>query len=173
MNFALSATSGIRDSPTRGLAVFCILICVSALLCQNAAGFFLQHDTLFSTSRTTRKLNIVHHLSTWTGASGEASLPVSIWAEGVIDYSAANEYVRAHYNQSQYFDYARSSVEHQFHDGRILQSNYHDEREMLNDNGLAIIDSPITKEPKWSDLKDIQSSYLPQLAEILHKIFPS
>jgi hypothetical protein len=90
-----------------------------------------------------------------------------------VDYSASNEYVRAHYNQSQYFHYATSSVEHQFHDGRILQSNYHDEREMLNDNGLAIIDSPITKEPKWSDLKDIQSSYLPQLEEILHKIFPS
>lgn len=173
MNFALSATSGIRDSPTRGLAVFCILICVSALLCQNAAGFFLQHDTLFSTSRTTRKLNIVHHLSTWTGASGEASLPVSIWAEGVIDYSAANEYVRSHYNHSQYFDKNGSAVE-PIYDARVLQSKELDEKSMLKNNGIALLKIPEQHQHQdWASLEDVRKFYLPELENIISILFPS
>ena len=75
----------------------------------------------------------------------------AVYTRANIDYSAANEYIRAHYNQSNYFatstqDGASSSiVEHEIYNGRVLQySQYNNNaKEMLIDNGLAIIQSPL------------------------------
>lgn len=105
----------------------------------------------------------------------DEALMVPVVHTATVDYSAANEYIRAHYDvQSRYFDnvIGGSSVEY-FHDGRVLQSHYDDDRKMLNDNGLAIVKCSTAQEPKWSELKDIQNSYLPELERIIHKLFPS
>ena len=107
-----------------------------------------------------------------------------VYTTANIDYSAANEYIRAHYNQSNYFatsstqDGASSSIdEHQIYNGRVLQSSKYDNntKEMLIDNGLAIIQSPLLPNDNsidWSNMNDIQTSYLPKLESILHNLFP-
>eukprot|EP01083_Nonionella_stella_P019826 55005_1 len=102
-------------------------------------------------------------------------LSIPIAYKSTVAYAAANDYIRAHYNQSEYF--ATNKVEHEFYDGRILQSQQYEnnEREMLNDNGLAILSSTIISSPNeinWSDVTDIQHLYLPQLEKILHQLFP-
>ena len=126
-----------------------------------------------------------HH---WHAASAIAVMPSAssssylqdcgdetAYTTATVDYSAANEYVRAHYNQSQYFfgtsGTSSSKVEEQVYSGRILQTHYKNEREMLAENGLAIIESPIITEYdepiNWSDVNDIQSKYLPELERII------
>jgi len=99
-----------------------------------------------------------------------------------IDYSAANEYIRAHYNQSSYFatskqDGASSTIEHEIYNGRVFQSSQYNDnaKEMLIDNGLAIIQSPLLSNDTidWSNMNDIQSIYLPKLESILHNLFPT
>ena len=91
-----------------------------------------------------------------------------------IDYSAANEYIRAHYNQSQYFEHeGDTSVDHQIYDGRILQSHYENVKEMLNENALAIIQSSLSTDIRWSEAEDIQQLYLQELERIVHKLFPT
>ncbi|KAL3774084.1 hypothetical protein ACHAW5_009546, partial [Stephanodiscus triporus] len=91
-----------------------------------------------------------------------------------VDYSAANEYVRAHYDETNYFDYGGSSAVHRFYDGRALQSSYENEREMLNENGLAVIESPTTKELDWTNVDDVRCYYLPELERmLLRNLFPS
>jgi len=86
-----------------------------------------------------------------------------------IDYSAANEYIRAHYNQSQYFHQTKNGLPlmEQIYDGRILQSGYRDERAMLDENGLAIIRSPLSASVKWNELEGVQDCYVPELEKIL------
>lgn len=95
----------------------------------------------------------------------------------IVDYSAANDYIRAHYGNmtSKYFDTTgfNGSLLTVFHDGRTKQSCYSDERAMLNDNGLAIIESTLKREPNWSDIEDVQHSYLPELERIIQQLFPS
>lgn len=161
-------------TPVRGFAVFCVIICGSALLCQSAAGFFLQQDILFSTCRSRRKLIVAQHLSTWTGASDERSMPVPIWAEGVIDYSAANEYVRSHYNHSQYFGKNDSVVE-PIYDARVLQSKELDEKSMLKNNGIALLKVPWEQHQHqdWASLEYVRKLYLPELEKIISILFPS
>lgn len=102
-----------------------------------------------------------------------ASVPVVQTA--TVDYSAANEYVRAHYGRpSPYFEHAvRGSSVEQFHDGRVLQSRYDDDRAMLRDHGLAILSSPLIRDPEWTDLEDVQNAYLPALEGLLRDTFPS
>jgi hypothetical protein len=87
-----------------------------------------------------------------------------------IDYSAANEYVRSHYNVSKYFKNTES-IEN-IYDGRCLQSLYKDEREMLAENGIALVTSP-TSCHNWNKVKDIQESYVPELEQILSSLVPS
>jgi hypothetical protein len=81
-----------------------------------------------------------------------------------------NEYISAHYRRSGYFQ--GNHIEQQFYDGRVLQSHYDDEREMLNDNGMAIIPSPLTDEIEWTKVETIRSGYIPHLELLLHNIFP-
>lgn len=107
---------------------------------------------------------------------------IPIVCTATVDYSAANEYASAHYNIPRYFDYdneVQFAVDHPIYDGRVLQSKYHDEREMLSENGLALIKSPIRMQRiDWSNVNDVRESYLPELERILvcnlfasHKIF--
>ena len=76
-------------------------------------------------------------------------LSVPIAYKSTVAYAAANEYIRAHYNQSEYFA-TNNKVEHEFYDGRIMQSQQYEnnEREMLNDNGLAILSSTTSSPAK-------------------------
>jgi hypothetical protein len=86
-----------------------------------------------------------------------------------IDYSAANEYIHSHYNISQYFEHDFCIEE--IHDGRRIQSLYCNEREMLKDNGLAIVNSPISI-IDWTKKDSIQKHYLPELERVVNKLFP-
>lgn len=99
----------------------------------------------------------------------------TILTKARVDYSAANEYIRAHYNNtrvSQYFPH-NNCIE-TIHDGRRLQELYRNEREMLKENGLAIIASPMPKTPQidWSQTDCVQKYYLPELERIVNKLFP-
>jgi len=112
--------------------------------------------------------------------SNDNTADEAVYTTATIDYSAANEYIRAHYNQSNYFatstqDGASSIVEHQIYNGRVLQSSQYNNntKEMLIDNGLAIIQSPLHNSIDWSNMNDIQSTYLPKLESILHNLFPT
>lgn len=103
---------------------------------------------------------------------------IPIVCTATVDYSAANEYANAHYNIPRYFDYDNEvifAVDHPIYDGRVLQSKYLDEREMLSENGLAVINSPIRMQTiDWSNVDDVRESYLPELEWILvHNLFPS
>ncbi len=94
-----------------------------------------------------------------------------MYTKAKIDYSAANEYIQAHYNISQYFPH-NDCIE-TIHNGRRLQESYHNEQEMLTDNGLAIVASPMSPTPiNWSERDSIQQSYLPELQKIIYKLFP-
>lgn len=86
-----------------------------------------------------------------------------------IDYSAANEYIHSHYNVSQYFE--RDCCIEEIHDGRRIQSLHCNEREMLKDNGLAIVNSPISI-IDWTKKDSIQKHYLPELERVVNKLFP-
>ena len=130
---------------------------------------------VYTTSTTTR------HASSLSIDNTEDE---AVYTTTTIDYSAANEYIRAHYNQSNYFatsftqDGASSSiVEHEIYNGRVLQSSKYNNnaKEMLIDNGLAIIQSPLLSNDSidWSNMNDIQSTYLPKLESILHNLFPT
>lgn len=110
------------------------------------------------------------------GQECHASSPcVPVLFTAPIDYSAANEYVRAHYDCSYpYFDHAIGGVaDEPFHDGRALQALYGDCRTMLNDHGLTIFKSPLKREPDWTCIDDVQKRYLSELERILHQLFPS
>ena len=104
-----------------------------------------------------------------------AAVPAACTA--TVDYSAVNEYVRAHYGRpAAYFDFDDDRTEHRFHDGRALQSLYSgDEGEMLRDNGLAVIQSPLPSDPiDWSRVEDVGRCYLPVLERIIRGVlFPS
>jgi hypothetical protein len=103
----------------------------------------------------------------------------------IIDYSAANEYVRSHYNQTRYFggdNIKDDKVFECIYNARELQSRYKNEKAMLNDNGIAILKlspTPIIKQQqhkdsiKFTDLEDIKKSYLPELDKIIYSLFPS
>mmetsp|Transcript_8194 Transcript_8194/g.11791 ORF Transcript_8194/g.11791 Transcript_8194/m.11791 type:complete len:383 (-) Transcript_8194:208-1356(-) len=95
----------------------------------------------------------------------------AMYTQAKIDYSAANEYIHAHYSISQYFPH-NDCIE-AIHDGRRLQESYHNEREMLKDNGLAIVASPMPTTPiNWSERDSIQQYYLPELEKIINRLFP-
>ena len=112
----------------------------------------------------------------------------------VIDHSAANEYVRSHYNQTRYFggggDNSKDDkVFECIYNARELQARYKNEKAMLDDNGIALLKLsplPTTKQQrqqqqqykddesmKFPDLEDIKKSYLPELDKIIYSLFPS
>ena len=93
----------------------------------------------------------------------------SVYIKAKIDYSAANEYIHSHYNISQYFEHDCCIEE--IHDGRRIQSLYCNEREMLKDTGLAIVNSPISI-IDWTKKDSIQKHYLPELERVVNKLFP-
>lgn len=94
-------------------------------------------------------------------------IPVVV-CSAVVDYSAVNEYVQAHY-QTGYFDVDR--IEQQFHDGLALRSNCASERNVLSDNGVAVINSPLQDEINWTKLEDIERCYIPYLKQIICRLF--
>ena len=95
----------------------------------------------------------------------------TMYTQARVDYSAANEYIQAHYNISQYFHH-NDCIE-TIHDGRRLQESCHNEREMLKENGLAIVASPMPKtQIIWSERDSVQQCYLPELERIINKLFP-
>ena len=95
---------------------------------------------------------------------------VTMWSmKARIDYSAANEYIHSHYNISQYFEHDCCIEE--IHDGRRIQSLYCNEREMLKEYGLAIVNSPISI-IDWTKKDSIQKHYLPELERVVNKLFP-
>lgn len=98
------------------------------------------------------------------------SIDVPVVCTASIDYSAVNDYVRAHYNKDHYFE--EDHVEHQIFDGRKLQSKYSSAKENILDNGLAILTSSLGEEEiDWSQLEHIQMHYIPELEKIIHDLF--
>lgn len=102
-------------------------------------------------------------------ASTRASIDIPILCSAILDYSAVNEYTKAHY-QSALFH--RDRVEERIYDGRSLQSRFADEKEMLANNGLVILASPLPDEIEWTRVQDIQRHYIPVLEKIIQNLFP-
>ena len=94
----------------------------------------------------------------------------AVCAQARVHYSAANEYIQAHYNISQYFTH-NDCIE-TIHNGRRIQESFHNEREMLKENGLAIVASPMpATKVNWSERDSIQQTYLPELEKIISRLF--
>ena len=104
-----------------------------------------------------------------TASINHGEVPVACIA--IVDYSAVNEYVEAHYQQKAYF--GRDRVEQQIYDGRLLQAKYEHEYDMLKDNGLAIIASPLQETIEWTDRGDIRCSYIANLEKMLQSLYPN
>ena len=90
--------------------------------------------------------------------------------KSAIDYSAANQYIKAHYNQQSYFE--SDLAEEPIYDGRLLQARYENVDDMLTSNGLAIIESIAPMEgDDYSDLHAIEQNYIPELEKVLQSRF--
>lgn len=86
--------------------------------------------------------------------------------KSAIDYSAANQYIEAHYNQMTYFE--SDSVEEPIFDGRLLQARCGTVNSMLTSNGFAIVESIAPMEGNdYSDLHAIEQNYIPELERAL------
>ena len=132
--------------------------------------------------------------------ASSTTIPIPVFAQGQVDYSAANDYILAHYNQSHYFqakdgeywgDDAHSQRRMEsFVDARKVQSNFTNETQMLEQTGMALVSSPIHHflPPRtdttnyddhthtlqhWSTVDTIQTSYLPELKRIISLLYPS
>ena len=166
------------------LCCYCTIISVNGFLIGNGnniryIGQSYEKNMRVYTTRIATKEESIRLPSSLSDDSAEDDM---VYTRANIDYSAANEYIRAHYNHSSYFatstqDGASSIVEHEIYNGRVLQSSKYDNnaKEMLIDNGLAIIQSPLLPNDSidWSNMNDIQSTYLPKLEHILHNLFPT
>ena len=107
----------------------------------------------------------------WTTCTCNLKITEEVWATSFIDYSAANEYIYSHYNQSHYFGKDTSVMENLF-DARESQSTCQNNREILQNYGLALVNSSLQLS-NWSNLNDIGESYLPELDRIINLLFPS
>lgn len=92
-----------------------------------------------------------------------------------IDYSAANDYIDAHYRHSDYF--ATSAAEEPVYNARdgVLLDNP-DKQEVLREPrleqcGFQLCHHPVSGISDWTDLKQIQAHYLPSLRKILETSF--
>jgi hypothetical protein len=142
----------------------------------SVAGAIVTSSTHFSPASTRVRPSMVdsvvakcaHYLPDDDGSS-----EVPVVCTTTVDYSTANEYVRAHYGESRRrpcIDFATDG----HCNGRALQSSHDDERGMMNEDGFAIIESPMIRELDWTDVDDIRDHYLPELERILmRKLFPS
>ena len=118
------------------------------------------------------------------------------WSEALIDFSAVHEYMKAHYNQSEYFagkvidcdvEAGPCPAMEQIYDARKIQQKQYSsqEREMLRDYGFALLHSPTKMntntntnphthtQSDWLDWKNIQKTHLPELQDILSVLFPN
>jgi hypothetical protein len=107
------------------------------------------------------------------------------YTESTVNYSGANAYFQSHYwhnrmqphhdhhnssDQSKYFpsDEANENI----YNGRILQSEYNNEQQMLRYQGLALVPSPTTHS-NWTDLPMIAQNHIPELERIVSDLFPN
>ena len=95
------------------------------------------------------------------------------WCEACIDYSAANEFIAAHYGvlhgqQNSYFAQDRA-VERIYNARQIL-----DPPASVPDCGFALLALQSLQQPptvNWRDLHSIQANYLPQLREAILSVY--
>lgn len=106
-----------------------------------------------------------------------------------IDYSAANEYIAAHYNIDNYFDSNRA-YETIFDKRQVLKQlelknekdgHYKTEKEMLDLYGLTLYPSQVSgcdgnvniEDKHWQNRQWISDIYLPHLKSIVSELFPN
>lgn len=98
------------------------------------------------------------------------------FCEATIDYSAANEYVEAHYGnlapRTPYFE--RSFKEEPIYDAR--QGVYDDQSNCMKDTtidscGFTLLNKP-SRVKDWTSLAQIRYTYLPELQSILQETYP-
>lgn len=106
-----------------------------------------------------------------------------------IDYSAANEYIAAHYNIDKYFDSNRA-YETIFDGRQVLKElelknekdgHYKTEKEILDLYGLTLYPSQVSgcddnvgiEDQHWQNRQWISDVYLPHLKSIVSELFPN
>jgi len=112
----------------------------------------------------------------------KSSIPSSFWCKSKIDYSAANEYYRAHYQPMiNYFQRSKSDVTDNnsgyVHEENIYNARYGcwDEatqtfaKPSLSKCGFTLCQTPdIPISIDFNDFEDIKSKYIPHLKTLIH-----
>jgi hypothetical protein len=98
---------------------------------------------------------------------------VQPWCEAKIDYTAANEYIDAHYGNQRTPYFAASQVLEPVFDAR--KGVYDDQSESwtsptVKSTGFTLIQAP-TKTTDWNDMSHVRDNYLPELRRIIETTF--
>jgi hypothetical protein len=109
--------------------------------------------------------------SAFTPPSNFAS--VQPWCEAKIDYTAANEYIDAHYGNQRTPYFAASQVLEPVFDAR--KGVYDDQTDSwtspsVESTGFTLIQAP-TKTTDWKDISHVRETYLPELKRIIETTF--
>mmetsp|Transcript_15119 Transcript_15119/g.22660 ORF Transcript_15119/g.22660 Transcript_15119/m.22660 type:complete len:403 (+) Transcript_15119:207-1415(+) len=130
-----------------------------------------------ATGRKIKRVSIPGYLQVSAECNNEMPDP---WASSDIDYSAVNEYVKAHYpdialppDSQTYFRYGKSFNEPIFDARAHCKSNsLQEKRDLLTKYGMVLMDSP-TDVKDWGDTEHIRDVYLMELEQILSDLFPT
>ena len=133
---------------------YLLFLTVLVFLFNFATPFVQRHPTSYTMTMQSK-----HHLDA-----------DAVYTKARIDYSAVNNYIKAHYNISQYFDH--DDCIETIYDGRRKQEACRSERAMLKETGLAIVESLIpTCQMDWSESGSVQQHYLPELERVIKELF--
>lgn len=124
-----------------------------------------------------KRVSVLGFLQASTEYENEMQDP---WALSDIDYSAANDYVKAHYPQialpldsPSYFRYSKRFNEPIFDARAHCKSNsLQEKRDLLTKYGMVLLDSP-TDVIDWGDTEHIRDFHLMELEQILTDLFPT
>jgi hypothetical protein len=102
-------------------------------------------------------------------------VPNQPWCEAKIDYTAANEYIDAHYGNQRTQYFAASQKLEAVFDARIGVYDDHSESwrsPTVESTGFTLIQAP-TRTTDWKNISHVRDTYLPELKRILETTFES
>ena len=93
------------------------------------------------------------------------------WCEARIDYSAANEFIAAHYGKTRYFEKDRKT-EPIYNAREGVQQHLPDEGThyrpaSLSECGFTLVQQEKPADTDWTDLNSIRETYLPRVRDAL------
>ena len=97
------------------------------------------------------------------------------WCEARIDYSAANEFIAAHYGKTRYFEKDRKT-EPIYNAREGVQQHLQDEGThyrpaSLSECGFTLVQQEKPADTDWTDLNSIRETYLPRVRDALLTVY--